>query len=425
MKAKLAPWMIGIHILFTLQILVSSYSYAQTTVYENFVVCTSERTTGQKQYELKDHLSNVRAVVSDRKVAEVQGPTIAAFHTEVTSWNDAFAFGATMPGRAFSGSTYRYGFNGMEQDDEVKAQGNSYDFGARFHDPRVGRFLSLDPKADAFTALSPYAYAANSPVSCIDENGEGPIFVIASLTETESFLEGLQYFGAPYYIDRNYGRFELFRILAYGSINEYVNNDLVIDKSNYARRKIAESEDGSYIEVPPNSSIVFSGMDANTPANVATFIGFVEGDDGKWEQIPIASVKDPIYTGITVAEYDIIGVYGRFRQQILNQQKPLEEEIKKLHHYIDISEQQSELDARLSKSNLFSHGNEDAFFELSQSLRRDYWDYRIIKLEGQIKNIHKTVTYFDQFLEPSVFPSTEDSDIPPPHPSIPIDIDKN
>jgi hypothetical protein len=34
---------------------------------------------------------------------------------------------------------YRYGFNGMEKDDEVKnGKGNSYDFGARMYDSRLG-----------------------------------------------------------------------------------------------------------------------------------------------------------------------------------------------------------------------------------------------------------------------------------------------
>ncbi len=31
---------------------------------------------------------------------------------------------------------YRYGFNGMEKDDEISGSGNSYDFGARTYDPR-------------------------------------------------------------------------------------------------------------------------------------------------------------------------------------------------------------------------------------------------------------------------------------------------
>jgi RHS repeat-associated protein len=50
-----------------------------------------------------------------------------------------------MPGRTFNSSEYRYGFGGHEKDDEIKGEGNSLDFGARIYDPRLGRWLSVDP----------------------------------------------------------------------------------------------------------------------------------------------------------------------------------------------------------------------------------------------------------------------------------------
>lgn len=41
-----------------------------------------------------------------------------------------------MPGRTYSSNDYRYGFNGMEKDDEVHSgSGTSLDFGARMYDP--------------------------------------------------------------------------------------------------------------------------------------------------------------------------------------------------------------------------------------------------------------------------------------------------
>ena len=45
---------------------------------------------------------------------------------------------------ASSAANYRYGFNGKEQDPEVKGPDNQYDYGMRMYDPRVGRFLSVD-----------------------------------------------------------------------------------------------------------------------------------------------------------------------------------------------------------------------------------------------------------------------------------------
>lgn len=73
--------------------------------------------------------------------------------------------------------SYRYGFNGMEKDNELKGEANSYDFGARMHDPRVGRFLSLDPLAAKYPSLSDYAFVANSPLNSIDPDGRLILFI--------------------------------------------------------------------------------------------------------------------------------------------------------------------------------------------------------------------------------------------------------
>lgn len=74
---------------------------------------------------------------------------------------------------------YRFGFNGMEKDDEVHgATGASYDFGARLYDPRVGRFLSKDPQIGKYPQYTPYSFAANNPIMLIDKDGEVPAIPI-------------------------------------------------------------------------------------------------------------------------------------------------------------------------------------------------------------------------------------------------------
>jgi RHS repeat-associated protein len=72
-------------------------------------------------------------------------------------------------------SNYVYGFGGHEKDDEVAGQGNSYDFGARIYDPRLGRFLSIDPDFKQYPDWSPYVFALDNPIRLIDLAGRGPI----------------------------------------------------------------------------------------------------------------------------------------------------------------------------------------------------------------------------------------------------------
>jgi RHS repeat-associated protein len=72
---------------------------------------------------------------------------------------------------------YRYGFNGKENDNEVKGAGNQQDYGMRIYDPRLGRFLSVDPLTSGQPFYSPYNYAGNKPIVSIDRNGEVEIIV--------------------------------------------------------------------------------------------------------------------------------------------------------------------------------------------------------------------------------------------------------
>jgi RHS repeat-associated protein len=77
-----------------------------------------------------------------------------------------------MPKRSYSAAgSYRYGFNGKENDNDVKGLGNQQDYGMRIYDARVGRFLSVDPLQEHFPELTPYQFCHNSPVDGIDLDG--------------------------------------------------------------------------------------------------------------------------------------------------------------------------------------------------------------------------------------------------------------
>ncbi|WP_083727795.1 RHS repeat domain-containing protein [[Flexibacter] sp. ATCC 35208] len=124
---------------------------------------------GVRRYELVNHLGNVLVTVSDKGLPE--GDHYVA---EVMSAGDYYPFGMGMGDRKWSLGGYRYGFNGKENDNEVKGEGNEIAFEARAYDSRVGKFLSIDPLTKNYPNNSPYIFGANNPVTFIDALGMWP-----------------------------------------------------------------------------------------------------------------------------------------------------------------------------------------------------------------------------------------------------------
>jgi RHS repeat-associated protein len=67
---------------------------------------------------------------------------------------------------------YRFGFNGKEKESDIYGESNAYDFGARIHDTRIGRWLSVDPLQHKYVSLTPYHFVGNSPISFKDPDGK-------------------------------------------------------------------------------------------------------------------------------------------------------------------------------------------------------------------------------------------------------------
>ncbi len=136
---------------------------------ENFT-----RDIRRKHYEFKDHLGNVRITYSDLK------NMVAAndFALDLINTTGYYPFGMQMSARTFTNTDaifsdegHRYGFQGQEKDDEVKGEGNSVNYKYRMHDPRIGRFFSLDPLAPDYPWNSPFAFSENRVIDGIELEG--------------------------------------------------------------------------------------------------------------------------------------------------------------------------------------------------------------------------------------------------------------
>ncbi len=81
-------------------------------------------------------------------------------------------FGSPMPKRNVPGAGYEYGFHGQPKDNEIHdVEGSSYVFEYRQQDSRIGRFMSIDPIANKYSAIAPYVFSENRSIDGVDMEG--------------------------------------------------------------------------------------------------------------------------------------------------------------------------------------------------------------------------------------------------------------
>ncbi len=112
---------------------------------------------------------------------------------------------ASTPNTQISTGTYRYGFNGMEKEEELTPL--PYDFGNRLYDPRRGQFPTTDRLASKYPHQSPYVFAGNTPIQAIDVDGDAAWVVIKTTIGDKTqiqmkFDKDLVNPGGLYYIHR-------------------------------------------------------------------------------------------------------------------------------------------------------------------------------------------------------------------------------
>ena len=118
---------------------------------EGYVTFTND-TTPVYHYYLKDHLGSIRVVFDQSGAVEQR--------------NDYY--GTLQP--------YKFGGKELQRDAGL----DEYDFGARWMDPVIGgRFTTMDPLAEKYYGVSPYAYCHGDPVNKVDPTGEDDYYSIS------------------------------------------------------------------------------------------------------------------------------------------------------------------------------------------------------------------------------------------------------
>ncbi|MEL7004967.1 MAG: RHS repeat-associated core domain-containing protein, partial [Bacteroidota bacterium] len=123
------------------------------------------------QYNLTDHLGNVRVVFQDGDKDGRVNPDPIAGQDVVQVIQGYYPFGMSHSG-SFATTTSpenQYLYNGKEKQDELNL--GWYDYGARMYDASIGRWNGVDALAEEYLPWSPYNYVTNNPLLYIDPDG--------------------------------------------------------------------------------------------------------------------------------------------------------------------------------------------------------------------------------------------------------------
>ena len=125
---------------------------------------------GEYEYNIKDHLGNLRVAFRDSLGV-----------AKITQSNSYGAFGEDLPSISYFKAQWKkdeFRFTGQENLPET----GYTDFGARFYDNIVPRFITIDPLAEVSRRFSPYTYAFDNPLRFIDPDGMSARNIDGSVT---------------------------------------------------------------------------------------------------------------------------------------------------------------------------------------------------------------------------------------------------
>ena len=117
-----------------------------------------------QEFSISDQQGNVRVSFNN---AGVNGMAL------VVQENSYYGFGLIMPGSTVTGGSNKNLYNGgSEWQNDFQNLPDYYQTYYRNYDPALGRFMSVDPKAESAASLTGYQYAGNNPIMNNDPMGD-------------------------------------------------------------------------------------------------------------------------------------------------------------------------------------------------------------------------------------------------------------
>jgi RHS repeat-associated protein len=120
------------------------------------------------EFSLKDHLGNTRVTFTEPK----SGDIVSNLEIDQAQINHYYPFGLNMEGNWNGAGDNKYQYNGKELNTDFDLNWN--DYGARWYDPAMARWTTVDPLAEKMRRHSPYNYGFDNPMRFVDPDGMEP-----------------------------------------------------------------------------------------------------------------------------------------------------------------------------------------------------------------------------------------------------------
>ena len=217
--------------------------------------------------------------------------------------SDYSPFGVLLKERTVESEFFRRSFNGMEVDPEVKDEGNSYDFGARMLDARVGRWFKTDLMESEAHSWSPYRYAYDNPIRFTDVDGNFEIdeATAAAYPKFASMLKNLAtiYSSKPEDFRKAFKEYSQLSDSEISKMLEYkiVKNGTPVKQNQATPRIVVQNITGANGETPMEFSVKSDGNGNPTEITGVKNTGEIKINKSMvetYENLPVGSYNSQI-----------------------------------------------------------------------------------------------------------------------------------
>ena len=229
--------------------------------------------TGNYHYYIKDYQGNVRAVIDHFGTLE-----------EV---NNYYPYGALMGGGTVNNpgiQPYKYGTKELDRQNGL----DWYDSQARMYDPLLGRTPTMDPLAEKYYPISPYAWCGGNPLRFIDPNGEEIINGDGEVLKWETELEYLNKLSQQDMTDEQ---------------RERLNRQIERIKANLKQAAETQRAIEDYAETDPYGFAIFNNLtyfdDEGNERNLDIIVKTIEGGSSESPAIDFFKTEAPDSRNIT------------------------------------------------------------------------------------------------------------------------------